>query len=294
MAPSKDLRRDRARRRRRSTPSIVATIASSDPTPEIIAPIGGVSASAQAGNITLSDTPLPLRAEIDPAILANWSPPPPQPTPQRPTFVIEGGAASPPFPPVEVHVAVRPETVPADDIIYPPTVTYTEPPKRRQSRPKPKTKIGRAVETNRAPLALAATTFLALVEERLLALRLEHDRLNSDDGKELAAAQIADYEDLKQRIKRFLQEFSARTSDEGKIVEATTSFAEGVRNWWNRDHVSICNRAFDRISFSAALGVCLLAGAGGQLSVIAATSLVVGKPFTKALSAWAKAFAGKK
>jgi hypothetical protein len=208
--------------------------------------------------------------------------------------VIQGGPAEPPFPPVDVHVTVKPETIPADDIIYPPTVTYTEPPKRRQSRAKPKTKIGRAVETNRAPLALAATTFLALVEERLLALRLEQDRLNSDDGKELATAQIADYEDLKQRIKRFLQEFSARTSNESKIVEATTSFADGVRNWWNRDHVSICTKAFDRISFGAALGVCLLAGAGGQLSVIAATSLVVGKPFTEALSAWAKAFAGKK
>src|SRR5947207_1145161 len=268
-----------ARRRRRQTGNVAVHLE-------------GVSASAQAGNITISDTPLPLRTEIDPAILVNWSPPPPQPLPPRPTFVIDGGPASPPFPPVDV--TVKPETVPADDIIYPPIVTYTEPPKRRQSRTKPKTKIGRAVETNRAPLALAATTFLALVEERLLALRLEYDRLNSDDGKEIAAAQIADYEDLKQRIKRFLQEFSARTSDEGKIVEATTSFADGVRNWWSRDHVSICNKAFDRISFGAALGVCLLAGAGGQLSVIAATSLVVGKPFTEVLSAWAKAFAGTK
>jgi hypothetical protein len=133
-----------------------------------------------------------------------------------------------------------------------------------------------------------------LVEERLVALRLEHDRLNSDDGKEAAAAQIADYEDLKQRIERFLQEFSARASDEGKIVKATTSFADGVRNWWNRDNVSICNKAFDRISFGTALGVCLLAGAGGELSVIAATSLVVGKPFTEALGAWAKAFASPK
>jgi hypothetical protein len=143
-----------------------------------------------------------VRAEIDPAILANWSPPPP--LPPRP---IDGGPASPPFPPVEAQVTAKPETVPADDIIYPPTVTYTEPPKRRQSRPKAKTKIGRAVETNRAPLVLAARTFLALVEERLLALRLEHDRLNSDDEKELAAAQIADYEDLKQRISVFCKSF---------------------------------------------------------------------------------------
>lgn len=244
--------------------------------------------SAGGGSVTdRSDTPPPLRA-VDPAIsAAAWSQPLSQ-APARPAFVVSGGPASPPFPPAEI----RAETVLADDIIHEPTVTYTEPPKRRQSRPKPKTKIGRAVETNRAPLALAASTFLELVEERLLALRLEHDRLNSDDGKELTAAQIADYEDLKQRIERFLQEFSARTSDEGKIVEATTAFADGVRNWWNRDQVSICNKAFDRISFGAALGVCLLAGAGGELSVIAATSLVVGKPFTEALNAWAKAFAG--
>jgi hypothetical protein len=245
--------------------------------------------AAAVGTITVSDTPLPVRAEADAAILAaSWSQPLSQPQP-RPTSVVGGGPASPPFP---TDVTLKPELVPADDIIHATAVTYT--PKRRQSRSRPKTKIGRAVETNRVPLALAATTFLALVEERLLALRLEHDRLNSDDGRGLVAAQIADNEDIKQRIERFLQEFSTPAGDEGKIVEATTSFADGVRKWWNRDQVAICNKAFDRISFGAALGVCLLAGAGGQLSVIAATSLVVGKPFTEALNAWAKAFVGNK
>jgi hypothetical protein len=144
---------------------------------------------------------------------------------------------------------------------------------------------------------LAATTFLALVDERLAALHQEHDRLNSVDGIATTASQIAEYEGLRRRIEDFLEanaQFLSGSGDENQIVEATTSFAQGVRNWWDREHVSICSKAFDRISFGAALGVCSLAGAGGPLSAVAAGSLVVGKPFAECLTAWAKAFGGEK
>jgi hypothetical protein len=59
---------------------------------------------SMAGNITVSDTPLPARPEADAAILSNWYQPLSQ-APPRPAFVIDGGAALPPFPP-PVHADV--------------------------------------------------------------------------------------------------------------------------------------------------------------------------------------------
>jgi hypothetical protein len=73
----------RPSRRRRRRPESVAVH------PE------GASTSAQAGNITVSDTPHPLRAETDPA---NWSPPLSEPF-ARPTVPIDSGPTSPPLPP---------------------------------------------------------------------------------------------------------------------------------------------------------------------------------------------------
>jgi hypothetical protein len=92
MAKSSKKDLARARRRRRQTG---------------IVHLEGVSAPAQAGTITVSDTPLPARAEADAAILSNWYQPLSQPLPPRSTIVIQGGPASPPFrPPVNEDVPI--------------------------------------------------------------------------------------------------------------------------------------------------------------------------------------------
>lgn len=159
-----------------------------------------------------------------------------------------------------------------------------------------RTAIGRAVLTNHVPIALAAMGLLDLIELKLSNLSDDHGRLNSDDGRAAVKQQIVEYSDLKERIIAFLaanKEFVAGNADETEVIESTTSLAQGVRNWWHRDHVSICHKIFERASFGAALGICYLAGAGGPLSVVTAGSLVVGKQFTDVLSAYAKVFSEK-
>jgi hypothetical protein len=88
MAKRSEKNLARGRRRRRQPGSV-------DVHPE------GVSASAQAGNIT-TDTPLPLRAETNPA---NWSQPFSQPLARPAQF--DPSPASPPFPPVDRAADVR-------------------------------------------------------------------------------------------------------------------------------------------------------------------------------------------
>jgi hypothetical protein len=84
----------------------------SAPEPDALPPADHIAISgsiatrgSMVSNITVSDTPLPARAEADAAILSNWYQPPSQPLPPRSTHVIQGGPASPPFPP-PVHVDV--------------------------------------------------------------------------------------------------------------------------------------------------------------------------------------------
>ena len=59
---------------------------------------------SMAGNITVSDTPLPARAEADAAIGLGWHQPLSQP--QTSTHLIQGGLVEPPFPP-PIHVEAR-------------------------------------------------------------------------------------------------------------------------------------------------------------------------------------------
>jgi hypothetical protein len=133
--------------------------------------------------------------------------------------------------------------------------------------------------------------FLALIDERLENLKDERRTRNSDEGQRRCSAEIANFEDLKKRIEDFLDKqagFSTGSTSEKQLVGSTTSLIRGIKNYWNRDHVSICEKTFDRATFFAALGFCLLADGGGPLSVMTAGSLAMGPSFTKAVTAWAK------
>ena len=108
--------------------------------------------------------------------------------------------------------------------------------RRRRAR----TAIGRAVLKNKLAIHFLAALFFDSINERLEALR--QGRSNSDE----AAAEIAEYEDLKRKIKAFLGAASrfAETKDtEASIVETTTSFATGIKNWWSKRHVEISDKA---------------------------------------------------
>jgi hypothetical protein len=238
--------------------------------------------SMAAGGVThTSDTPLPLRM-VDPAILSNWDQPQPQ-LPQRPQPFVPGGPAEPPFPPptnndqvltsVRIATAVKAgvaatgfaagapvHNLVARDII-----------------------IGRAVATNQVAIQLAAVSLLNALDAKLETLH--EARSNSEDA--------AVYENLKRLVEAFLA--AQEKTDEKPVVESTLSLAEGFRNWWFKDHESICKKTMNIGLFTGGLTVCALAGALGvsDASIVTVGVLVGGKDVVGALTALAKMLPGK-
>jgi hypothetical protein len=75
---------------------------------------------------------------------------------------------------------------------------------------------------------------------------------------------------------------------EDKAVEnAATTFVQGVRNWWTKDHEKICDKGYDAALFTLCVGVCSLVGAGA-IAVAVSGALVGGKTIVEALKALPK------
>jgi hypothetical protein len=227
----------------------------------------------------LSDTPLPMRArtEAHAAILAAWErpgsgtqrgreplPPLSEPNgPTAPTVELQARAA------VGIGVAgvVRAGVGEfgingndADLILRHASTTV----------------IVMAVRTNQLALQLAAFSLIELLDAKLEQLRDE--RSNSEDP--------ARYEELKRRVESFLA--ASSLTNELSVVATTLSLADGLRNWWTKDHVSICNKTLNIGLFAAGLGICSLAGALGTASVVTVGTLVGGKDIPSALEACVK------
>jgi hypothetical protein len=132
-----------------------------------------------------------------------------------------------------------------------------------------RTSVTVAVVQNRADIDRLAAYFLTLIDGRLKELRRE----NTDEAADL----IADYEDLRERIEAFLNrasQFAAKKADGNSLVTATTSFVQGVNNWWSKRHVRICEQAYDRgltfvdtVIFGIGVDISLHAGASGALAI---------------------------
>jgi hypothetical protein len=141
--------------------------------------------------------------------------------------------------------------------------------------------IGRAV--NQVAIRLAAVSLLNALDAKLEALR--EARSNSEDA--------AVYENLKRLVEAFLA--AQEKTDEKPLVESTLSLAAGFRNWWFKDHESICKKAMNIGLFTGGLTVCALAGALGvsDASIVTVGVLVGGKDVVGALGALAKTLPGK-
>jgi hypothetical protein len=155
----------------------------------------------------------------------------------------------------------------------------------------PTSAVGRAIATNQGTIVLQTASLVELLSSKIAELEIEHDRLNSEDGRAGVLSQIEQYKDIRARVVTLsaaTSEYIAGHASEAAAVETTTTFVKGVKNWWHAQHVTICDRAFDRATFFSALALCDLVGAGGVLSVTAATALVAGKPFADALGSAVK------
>ena len=142
------------------------------------------------------------------------------------------------------------------------------------------TVIGRSVLNNQTALQLSALALLNSLDAKLAQLR--DARSNSEDP--------ATYEDLKRRVEDFLAGCSA--AEEAPAVKSTLSLADGLKNWWANDHISICNKALNLGLFSGGLAICSLAGALGTPSVVTIGTLIAGKDIPDALAACVKLLKG--
>jgi hypothetical protein len=133
-----------------------------------------------------------------------------------------------------------------------------------------------AVRSNQAALQLSGLSLLASLDAKLELIRSE--RSNSEEA--------ARYEDLKRRVEQFLSASSSK--DDVPIAETALSLADGLRDWWDKDHVNICTKALNIGLFAGGLSMCAAAGVLGPLSVVTVGTLIVGKQFTRALEASAK------
>lgn len=165
------------------------------------------------------------------------------------------------------------------------------PPIDNEVRPRVRTKVGKAVIENRTQIVLTANTLALLIEEKLTSLKSQ--RPNSLDAQLARNEEIQQFEELKQKLSTLhdtVIDLSSGTGKETTVVESAKSFFEGVRAWWNKSHEKICEKTFDMSMFLTAVGICSLAGSGGQTAVVVSAALVGGKPVVDALKSLKKLF----
>jgi hypothetical protein len=154
-----------------------------------------------------------------------------------------------------------------------------------------RTRIGKAVFANEQQLQIAIAALSLLFDEKIAALK---DYVPNDpDSVARKDASLQQYEKLRAELNAVsasIAQFNKGDAKEPQIVKSITTFADGVRSWWNKSHETICTKTYDMGLFASAVGVCSLAGAGGKMSVAVSAALVGGKPVADALKGIAKRF----
>jgi hypothetical protein len=161
------------------------------------------------------------------------------------------------------------------------------------SRRAPRTKIGKAIRANGSQITVLTGSLLLLIEARLTALRDE--RPNHPDDIAARDELIAQYERMQRELnelRQAIEEFQKGAIKETVVVKTTKSFADGVRDWWNKSNQTICTKAYDMGLFASAVGICSVAGAGGKMSVLVSAALVGGKHVGSALKGLTKHITG--
>lgn len=155
---------------------------------------------------------------------------------------------------------------------------------RPRQAPEARTVIGKAILSNQAQIALTSAALVALVDERIAAIR--NERPNSPEAIEENERRIEDYERLKRDVTAVAEaaaKFKEGVVSEREAVKSLKSLLEGIQGWWKRSHEKICDRAFDMGLFATAVSICSMAGAGGKVAVAVSAALVGGKQLGTAL-----------
>lgn len=159
----------------------------------------------------------------------------------------------------------------------------------RPRRSKPRTKVGKAVVVNEQQIAIAIAALRLSMVDRIRVLRLE--RPNSDEAKANRDSVIADYISLKGQLKTLeegVNAFRKGETQESAVVKSVSTFADGIQAWWTKSAGRICDKVLDMSMFLSAVGICTMAGAGGNVSVVVSAALVGGKPVADVLKGLGK------
>jgi hypothetical protein len=130
---------------------------------------------------------------------------------------------------------------------------------------------------NHDQIQVVAVGFVALIEERLRALRSE--RPNADDARAHLEARIADYEKLKSEVAVLALAAAALKTGNIQAADAANlsqAFGAGLEKWFKKKHSMV----FDVAVYTFALAICSLAGSGGWITATALAGLVGGKKLT--------------
>jgi hypothetical protein len=160
-----------------------------------------------------------------------------------------------------------------------------------QSRSKQRTEIGKAVFANGKQLHIAIAALTLLLDEKIAALNGYIP--NDPDSITQRDASLQQYLELKQKLAAIIvsiKKANEGTAKEAEVVKTVTTFADGVRAWWNKSHETICTKAYDMGLFASAVGICSLAGAGGKIAVAVSAALVGGKPVADTIKGLVKKF----
>ena len=203
----------------------------------------------------------------------------------RAAVLATSGATGPPFPPHVDANAPAPHVVALEARSSAGrfsgraslTMTVTPGPKAVKARSAARTKIGKAVLKNSAEIDLIGVSVIALMDGKIESLRQEQERLNSEESRAAIDRAILDWEDLKRKVEAFLEtasQFAAKKAHESAVTEKTYSLAEGIRAWWSKRHVEVCDKLFDKALqasdvalFGTVLGLCGLAGVEPNFTV---------------------------
>jgi hypothetical protein len=122
--------------------------------------------------------------------------------------------------------------------------------------------VGRTVRSNRDAILIQSTSIQLLLTNAIEGAKAE--RANS--------ASVPELEQILSAVE-VLHHLILVTAPPEAIGEKAISFRQCVANWWTRDYASILDRSFDMGLFTAAVGICVLAGV-----VPAAIAAVIVRP----------------
>jgi hypothetical protein len=143
-----------------------------------------------------------------------------------------------------------------------------------------RTRIRVALIANYEPIIINIDALLVLLDDKIAAL----DRSNSDEAR----ADLERYQQIRRELEKLhivTTGFAVGKLPEADAVATPESFAKHIREWWDKHHNDICDKAFNAAIFLSCVGICKLCGAAGDLSVIVSGVLAGGKTVTDALRA---------